>query len=142
MCLPPSIYRILVLLSAVGLSIACGSGCGRDRGPERVVVAGTVTYKGQPIPNGKIRFMPAQESAMPTASAMIVDGKYSADSQGGVPVGSLKVQIEAYHQFSDNGVPMPRYSQYIPKKYNSDSQLKVAIESGSGKVSKDFDLKD
>ena len=35
-------------------------GCRANQGPERVVVAGTVTYRGEPIKRGVIRFVPSR----------------------------------------------------------------------------------
>ena len=52
-------------------------GCGGDRGPERVVVSGTVTHNGKPIPEGVIRFVPAPTCPVPTAGTTIVNGKYA-----------------------------------------------------------------
>jgi hypothetical protein len=129
------------------------SGCNRDRGPERVIVSGKVTYKGKPVENGAIRFVPAGKSSMPTAGAYIVNGQYVAESQGGIPVGAHKVQIEAYSVIrsqnpSMRGSPASRLlgdkrgDQYLPDKYNVNSELEITLPPGSGKFTKDFDLTD
>jgi hypothetical protein len=131
------------------------SGCGGgNRGPERVAVSGTVTYHGKPIPDGTIRFVPLPAFPVPATSALIVDGKYKADGNGSVPVGTHKIEIEAYRKTKGAsplpaGKPLPpRYSgdslreQYLPKRYNADSQLQITIEPGSREVTKDFDLTD
>jgi hypothetical protein len=117
-----------------------------------VVLSGSVTYHGQPIPNGRIRFTPAKDSAMPASGAFIVDGKYVADSHGGVPVGPCSVQIEAYRPLSEDGKPETatahpgagrvKLFQYLPKKFNADSRMGLTIEPGSGQITQDFELKD
>jgi hypothetical protein len=118
-------------------------GCG-DRGPERVVVSGTVTHNGRPIPEGTIRFDPVQTSLVPGAGAAIKDGKYTVDVHGGVPTGTHRIRIEANRQVkAPSGSPFPHgLKQYIPKKYNDNTQLKLTIEPGSAKISKDFALTD
>lgn len=141
----PAIY---VGLALVVCSLA---GC-REQGPERVIVTGVVSHNGKPVPHGIIRFVPAQSTLGPTVAATIQDGNYRVDSRGGVLVGDHSVQIEAYRIIpratSNRGLPLPPNVseaggvrlQWLPAKYNSESELKVVIESGSAESVKDFDL--
>jgi hypothetical protein len=96
--------------------------------------------------------MPVASSAVPMAGAEIIDGKYKVDGRGGVPIGTHKVEIDAYRADptglkTGNAPPpimargAPRF-QYLPKRYNFDSQLKITIEPGSREITKDFDLTD
>jgi hypothetical protein len=134
--------------SSLLLVAACLAGCGGDRGPERTVVSGTVTYNGKPLTNGSIRFMPTATSAVPMAGAGIKDGAYKVEGHGGVPVGTHKVEIEAYRvdpKYVKPEMPMSRgvpRTQYIPKRYNTDSNLQITIEPGSSQITKNFDLTD
>jgi hypothetical protein len=141
--------RASVAISLVSATAAVFfGGCG-DRGPERVVVSGAVTYNGKPIPAGDIRFVPVGTSGAPMTGAEIKDGKYTADGYGGVPVATHK--IEAYRADptgkTGNAPPpimargAPRH-QYLPKRYNIDSELKITVEPGSKQITKDFDLAD
>lgn len=135
------------------VAIAALTGCGKGAGgPERVVVSGTVTYRGAPLSDGEIRFVPLPTCPVPTTAARIVDGKYEIEGSGGVPVGSHKIQIEAYRWLdsmrkSDASLPpdtsmrRPR-QQYLPKKYNSSTELEITIEPGSSAITKDFELTD
>lgn len=125
------------------------SGCTGDRGPERVVVSGKVTYNGKSIPTGEIRFMPVLTSpGVPVSGSFIVDGNYKAGSHGGVAVGAYKVQIEAYRRLPPTPGQRPLEDfeapreQYLPQKFNTQTQLEMTIEPGSGEIVKDFDLKD
>ena len=141
------ISRALHLYAACFITAALMSGCGGDRGPERVVVSGTITYNGKPISRGLIRFVPDAKSSVPSAAAEIVDGQYRAASYGGVAVGTHKIEIDAYRQAPEKpGVPIEfsrrARQQYLPTKYNRDSQEKITIESGSGKITRDFQLTD
>jgi hypothetical protein len=140
----------LVLSLGCAITTVFLSGCGGNRGPERVIVSGTVTYHGKPIAVGTIRFVPAGTSGMPASGAFIENGTYRADGQGGVPVGTSKVEIDAFRPVSRPGQPAAvaplrgreERVQYLPKRFNVDSQLQIKIESGSGEITKNFDLKD
>ena len=131
-------FGILLLLMAAG----CGPG-----GPERTIVSGTVTFDGQGVQEGTIRFVPTQDTTLPVSGAPIQDGQYRVDALGGVPVGAHRVEIEATRADPKAaapgeeipGVEGPPREQYIPAKYNRDSELQVTIESGQA-VTKDFDL--
>jgi hypothetical protein len=131
-------------LLCCSIAVAVLAGCGGDKGPERVVVTGTVTYNGKPIPTGTVQFTPVQTSLVPAAGADITDGKYRADIHGGVPVGTHNIAIEAYRPVKgprgsahENGL-----QQYIPRKYNADSRMQITIAPGSREIAKNFDLTD
>jgi hypothetical protein len=137
----------LALLIGWALVAASFGGCGGNGGPERVVVSGVVTYNGKPIPDGAILFSPT--TALPTVGGVIVNGKYKVDGLGGVPVGTHKVQFEAFRT-----VPMPGKDQvrpgfgdtlrrqYLPAKLNADSELQMTIPPGGRQITKNFDLTD
>lgn len=142
----------LTAFQACAVAVAIFSGCGSDRGPERVIVFGTVTYNGKPV-SGTIRFVPTAASAVPMAAASIIDGAYRVGLRGGVSVGTHTVAIEAYHVPSSTSAqgmaPLPIAGargvsgvQYLPKRYNTNSELKVTIEPGSREITKSFDLTD
>ena len=134
------------------LTAALLSGCRGDRGPERVVVSGTVTYNGKPLREGEVRFVPLPAFPAPVTGALIVDGRYSTDGRGGVPVGTHKIQIEARrHKAEGPDVSAPptgsrgfgfRGQQYLPAKYNANTELEITIPPGSPPITKDFQLTD
>jgi hypothetical protein len=83
--------------------------------------------------------------------AGIIDGKYSVEANGGVPVGTHKIKIIARHfdpksrelaqtlAPDDPGKPPPP-PQYIPRKYNVMTELEITIPPGSRKITKNFNL--
>lgn len=120
------------------------SGC-NDTGFERVVVSGAVTYKGEPVRRGEIRFMPDANSHVPMSGAYIVDGQYLADAKGGVPVGTFNVEIQAFRgDVDDRGIDSrttgATREQYLPAKYNTQSVLTLSLDSADSAVTKDFEL--
>jgi len=115
------------------------SGCGG--GIDRVKMSGDVTYAGQPVKVGQIRFTPLPGVEMPLTIALIKDGRYNTSSNGGLPVGSFQVVIFSYHP--DDPEPSgpgarPR-RQLLPAKYNTRSELKITVEKGGEQVH-DFNL--
>jgi hypothetical protein len=69
-------------------------GCGRGELPRKITY-GTVTCGGDKVARGKLRFVPVENSALPSSSAMITDGQYRVEQWGGVPIGKYRVEIEA-----------------------------------------------
>lgn len=125
------------------------TGCGR--GSERVVVTGAVTYRGQPIPQGSVGFYPCEGTGGSPAIVAIADGKYIAESQGGIPVGSYRVVILGVRKdtrrpesktFDDGLPPLDPVEQYLPAKYNAKTELKVTVEPSRSSLTRDFTLTD
>jgi hypothetical protein len=143
---------VLCTLACSAVAFSLLAGCGGDRGPERAVVSGIVTFRGKPVRDGTVRFVPTAGSNVPTAGASIADGRYKADGHGGVPVGTHKIQVEAFRKaplplkpgavapryYDDGGVP----EQFIPARYNSNTQLEIVIPPGSAEITKDLVLTD
>ena len=121
--------------------------CGRG-GPETATVSGKVTFQGRPVENGKIRLIPAEGTIGPVSGARIENGQYLITNKGGVPIGKHRVEIEAFMQRGSGeskeqvpGTGGGEWMQYIPPKYNARSELTFVVESGSGQVTYDFELK-
>ena len=130
-----------------GLFVAI-SGCGQGDGLSRCVVSGSVSFDGKPVPNGTIRFVPANG---PQAATTITDGKYEIAKKGGVPIGQSKVFISAYSQTGGNQdgdlvsqgggrASNGADQQYIPKRYNIDSTLTADISGAENPLTVDFEL--
>lgn len=117
----------------LGLVLAM-SGCGSHTHE----VSGTVTFDGVPISEGRISFVP--EGSGPGGGGAITNGSYSA----AVPPGKAKVQITASKVMKLPAGEKGMYGKteemrdYIPSKYNSDTELKADI-TGPSKLN--FELK-
>ena len=130
-----------ILLLGLGLLLGCGHGSEI----QRVIVAGKVSYQGQPIADGSILFVPARGTKGPQAGAQIADGAYRVTAGGGVPVGMHRVEIQAYRAATGTNRPAPLQDrqgkqQYLPEQYNYKSTLEATIDS-TGEQTRDFDLK-
>jgi hypothetical protein len=139
------------LATACGLLAAAVAGCGPS-GPERAVVTGAVTYEGQTIADGMICFIPRDGTTGPSMVAAVTGGNYKVDTWGGLPVGSYRVEITAFRNRSrgtlDGRATLSEWEskfpreQYLPAKYNTNTELKTTIESGHRSLTRDFTLTD
>jgi hypothetical protein len=107
----PFLCRFLVLFAASALVIVVG--CGYDNGLKLASVRGKVTYKGEPVKNGTVFFMPDEGKGTigPSATGSLrEDGTYiaSTDYAGdGVIVGSHKIGLTSIERATADGTPVP-----------------------------------
>jgi len=128
---------------ALGLALVAPlSGCGSNSGLERVSVSGAVTYRGEPVQEGRIRFVPRAGTIAPMTIEAVRDGRYSTETSGGVPVGSFRVEILSYdpNEPAPAGPGAPPRKQFLPAKYNVQSTLELETESGQSEIVRDFIL--
>lgn len=140
--------KTVVVVSVLVCCVSLGCGGSLPDEPERVTVSGAVTYDGQPVADGEVRFVPTKGTEAPSSSAMISGGAYKAEFKGGVPVGIHRVEIRGYRPKAGGaaeetpGVAAGETlkEQYLPAKYNAKSELELTVESGSAPITKDFAL--
>jgi hypothetical protein len=110
-------------LGACCLALAC-AGCGDSKGNR---VAGTVTFKGNPVPAGKIYFNPdaSKRNSGQAGFADIKNGRYDTAQRGaqGVVGGPTVVHIEG---FDGSGVMLFTHD--------------TAAELPKGSATKDFEV--
>ena len=103
----------------------------------RQAVSGKVLFKGQPLDQGRIQFVPAQKG--PTESgAVIGNGKFTIPRDNGLVPGTYKVSIFSYDQKgpkvqSDEMPGEPSATQYkerIAAKYNAKTTLTAEVKNG------------
>lgn len=137
----------------VGVIALTVIGCGGSSGPELIDVSGTVSYQGQPIKDGAIKFSPVAGSDAPARSVAIVEGEYAASGRSALGVGQYEVQIMSYvgELMGPGFLPVsdpesakkekkPR-EQVLPEKYNTKSEIEpFTVPSGSGPITQNYDL--
>ena len=69
--------------------------CGCQKGIPTKVIHGTVTYDGQKVPEGTVRFMPIDGTLGPASTSTIVNGEYRVEGRGGVPLGKHRIEVDA-----------------------------------------------
>jgi hypothetical protein len=134
---------VLILVAPVG--------CGRSSAPKTVVVQGKVTYKGQPVTQGYISFVPAKSGggpvSRPATGTLTADGSYQlstfGENDGAIP-GEYQVVV-----ISKSGGPTPEEPDaaeewHVPEKYGTgaESGLTAAIPADQARVELNFALED
>jgi hypothetical protein len=116
-----SCYYLYVSIGVVGM-IGCAEGPS-----EHLHISGTVTYKGVPIPYGKIEFMPdtRQLNQVPVGYAVIMNGTFDTRKDGSaVTSGPQLVRI---YGFEAEGGKVPVLEERVPlfDVYESHAEIKA-----------------
>lgn len=106
-------------LASVPVALAVGaacfafvSGCGEGYGgPQRYTVSGSVTYQGQAVPKGFVRFAPdtSKGNSGPGGGAPIEDGYFETPREKGIVGGPYVVTITG-----TDGVPTTEFGEELP----------------------------
>ncbi|WP_050986309.1 hypothetical protein [Schlesneria paludicola] len=126
-----SVAQSLLLLSVVG----CGGSSGT---PPLGQVTGAVTINGEPLKDALVQFEPTTgrgSSAITNAA-----GKYDlvyVDQTRGALVGEHTVRITTYVE--EDSPAAAKFKESIPKKYNSNSELKKTVKPGRNEFNFDLD---
>ncbi len=117
---------LLLLFPVLFFASGCKSGDGK------VDVSGTVTFNGKPVEEGTIQFVHTADTA---DTVTITDGKYATR----IPPGSKKVAVHAYRKTgeflrdpTDKQSGYPVVSNYIPAKFNDQSELTAEVSKSGG----------
>ncbi len=122
----------LLLLFSVLFASGCKSGDGK------VDVSGTVTFNGKPVEEGTVQFVHTADTA---DTVTITNGKYATR----IPPGSKKIAVHGYRKTgellrdpTDKQSGYPVVSNYIPAKFNDQSELTAEVSASGG--THDFNL--
>jgi hypothetical protein len=133
----------VVLLIALGLLMATGCGDGH---PKCIKVSGVVTYRGKPIENAGVTFMP--KGAHPASGKTDAAGRFTLTSfvpGDGAAVGDHVVCISKMERDPKDKTnsPYPKMISVLPSKYAAlqGSPLKATV-TASGPNDFRFDLTD
>lgn len=123
-----------VCLGALAAAVCLGSGCGSS-GPPTGKISGTVTFEGQPVPEGEVCFScPAQGVFINAPLAR--DGTYVVTTAkgAGLPTGKYQVAVTPPPPLVpvgtiDHPLPVKPYPN-IPQKYRDPqtSRLELMVE--------------
>lgn len=147
-------YNCVWQIGAALVSVLFLAGCGAGSGPERAEVRGKVTFKGQPVEDGTIAFIPTGETTGPSAGGKIENGEYVIPAESGPVVGTHRVEIRAMRKTgkqtaggipgessgpSGDPTPVAQMEQFIPPEYNAKSKLTTEVKPGLNE-NVDFEL--
>jgi hypothetical protein len=113
------------------------AGC-KPSGPKLYPVSGTVTYNGQPIPEGTIILLTPGEV---DESTNIANGRFSLQARPGHK--RVKILASKADGPVDPQMGVPPLRQYIPARYSSeDTELSLDVNESGKKRIYSFDLVD
>jgi len=123
------------------------SGCGDSR-PKSASLHGEVRFQGKPVAEGAIRLFPTKGTSGHGAGSRIVEGRYEIAEAKGLVEGTYLASITASRRTGRQSPRLERQpndapftfeiEQYLPRKYNDESELTVTLTSGRNKY--DFQL--
>ena len=124
--------KLLRRFSLMALAAALVPGCGP--GDPRLAVSGTVTFKGQPLDQGRIEFHPPQNNGT-MSGAVIQNGRYEIPRDKGLAPATYEVRIYSYDEKGGTSGAIPGeaglgFKERIAKKYNAASTLKADVKRG------------
>jgi hypothetical protein len=120
---------------AVAATVLALAGCGAGDGKR--AVTGTVTWKGQPLATGMIRFLPQDRTVSTETVAVITQGSYAVPKDKGLLPGVYSVSVSSPDPKSGQGPPdappgerggYPA-SERIPAKYNTQTTLTFEVKA-------------
>jgi hypothetical protein len=132
----PGLLIVCCLLVAVG-------GCNKT--VQRRAISGTVKFDGKTIDKGQIQFVPVKGG--PSAGTDIINGQYKLEGPRGPGIGQYKIEVTAYRTGRPGQIDEATKQremeliQYIPSKYNENSELVREITEAEDSMTLDFDLK-
>jgi hypothetical protein len=125
-------------------AVAGMAGCA-DGGPKRYAVSGEVKWRGKPLDQGGVIFLPEDPSLGSSGGANVKDGRYSIPAQNGLLPGRYKVMITS----ADPGKApdpdaLPGPAGPLPKdrvnpKYNAQTVLTAEV-TAKGPNTFDFNV--
>ena len=100
-----------------------------------------MTFDGEPVGEGSLTMIPAKGTKGPTAGASVSDGRYRIPADSGPAVGNYVVQITARRKtgrkttvargpYAQNPTQIDQSEQYLPARYNTQTELTVEIAPG------------
>lgn len=115
------------------------TGCAGQQGPPTYPVSGEVTWEGEPLEKGRIIFEPLTADGTRPASGSIEQGQFSFQ----IEEGEKRVRVIAEREVgpADPVMGAPRRENFIPPRYNEESELQVEV-TPEGENVYSFELSD
>ncbi|QDV10521.1 hypothetical protein CA51_03700 [Rosistilla oblonga] len=129
----------LLLIPSLTALVGCGTS---DAGPGKYSVTGTVTFEGQPLPEGEILFAPdtASGNKGPASVAYVKDGKFSTQPGMGLVGGAYTLEVTGFQtkaEMDQDGEPIvePLFDTFVTKHEfeHQDSTYDFAVEPSEKK---------
>ena len=116
----------LVLVAVIAAILLLSSGCGQSL-PE---FEGTLTWNGKPVEQGYIEFTPLDGAGQVTGVS-VSNGQFKIRSAPGLKKVSVRGKRKVGEKPANERIPVAEaiFHQYIPAKFNSQTELNVALKT-------------
>lgn len=125
--------KSLLIALAVALAILIIGSRFRGLANNRVSVAGRISFRGEPLAKGIIRFLP-QESGLEPGGAIISGGEYQISSESGLMPGLYAITVTAPTPppalGSESQGQLMQITELIPSDYNRQTTLFRSVQRG------------
>ena len=127
--------------------LALWIGCQGNDG--QTPISGEVSFDGRPVAQGSIALFPMSGTPGASTGGKIEAGRYEIAAEDGPQLGGVyRVEIRASRGTGEKvetieapaGTLVDVYEQYIPPRYNDDSQLQIEIKPAAGEQQYNFTL--
>ena len=115
--------------------------------PAPVTVRGSLSYQGSLVEQGEVEFAPAPGEKAQRHSILVEQGKFLLPaSQGLLRNKKYVVRAKAYrktgrlYKNAPGGEPSEEYEQYLPARYNSESELTFVADRALAAKGLDLDF--
>ncbi len=127
-------FRGIVLLGILATVAVAASGCGRGGQPRTYRVQGTVTYRGQPLAEAHVRFIP--ESGPPAEGVTDPSGAFELQTfrpGDGAVAGKHTVTVSKTQVVdSDPNAAYPVMRSVLPDRYGRVTTSPLSVEVTAG----------
>jgi hypothetical protein len=145
-----SLKLVLCLVVAAAGALVVGCGGGNSHGLTLAPVTGLVTYRGQPLADAQVVFLPDTPGQLPAMGMTDAQGKYELLTivpGDGASLGKHRVTVTARQQSAAPAEPVapgtgPTGAPRIPEKYFSFDTSGLTAEVKSEGTTADFALSD
>ncbi len=97
------------------------TGCGGDG---KHTVSGSVTYQGNPVPAGEIRFTPNKGNKGPIVLVKIKDGRFETPKDKGIVGGAYQLRVTGYGSAGNSKDPTaPDFGRQLFPIYREDLEF-------------------
>jgi hypothetical protein len=136
--------RSLMVITSLGLAVACGCGPRSDKLP----ITGEVKLDGAPLASGSIRLTSIGGEKVQATGAYIEEGHFDIPQSKGLSPGTYHVEINSPNEdappiidrATPSGPGIPTQPDRIPPEYNINSKQRVEV-TADGENHFVFDIK-
>lgn len=121
--------QVIIKFQCAALLLAACLGCGSGDALPMKIVEGNVTCGNVPVEGGIVRFVPIEGTRGPMSFGTIDHGKYRVETHGGVPLGTHRVEVEAWKKTGRTVAARGRFETQQEDEHERLGPAEYAVEN-------------